>query len=105
MPVNLQFIRPLNTANIKYPTCARKNKAIPLLNIIGSPSILDKNQSPAIENKKAPKINQVSFEGFTFLKLRIIKMIIPIPAVPDLNIKLEVIKAIIADKTENINST
>jgi len=100
MLVNLHFICPLSVANNKYPKCARKNKAIPLLNIVLSPFILDINQSPAIENKKAPIMNHVALEGFTFLKLRIRMIKIPIPAVPDLKIKFEVSNANMADITD-----
>ena len=63
--------------------------------------MLDINQSPAIENKKAPMMSHVSLEGFSFLKLRIRMIKIPIPADPDLKIKFEVINANIADTTDN----
>lgn len=78
--------------------------AIPLLNNSGSPPLFDKNQSPAIENKKAPIINHVSFDGFGISMFRIIMTIIPIPAVPDLNKKSDVINAIIASAAEISNS-
>lgn len=58
--------------------------AMPLTNIEVSPSLLDKNQSPVIENKNAPIINQISFGGLADLMFKISNIRMPKAALPDL---------------------
>ena len=40
-----------------YPICAIKNSPIPAMKRIGNPFRCDRNQSPAMENKKAATMN------------------------------------------------